>query len=597
MATVEELRLEIKAEVADAISKLKSFERETKNTRTGLSALSGAFADMAHVMQGPMAIAGKVAGALRQVAQVGTELYNSFGEAERAGIIFSQALKDNGNMADGAGKRLSDFASQLEKTTQFEGDATVAIMGNLAAMGLSEDKIHDLVQAATNLAAATGIDLETAVKQLNATLQGNAGMLGRQNAAVKALTTEQLKNGEAVRLVNEQYKGMAEVLGTSAFGAAEKLKNEMGNLREAMGRAIATDFKPLVTKISAAAAAAAVAINDKLDLGMAVSGRGSFSPDRIRELMKVQAEGLRDIRSANELKKYNDEMTALSLAYDVATSGIKRNAITNIVVSNAAAVLAKELEAEALALAEAGAEAERYAFAIDNAAEATVAMLRAAKGKPISEAIIGDPAAVSEIMRIFAGGLPIIYEAQQSAVDLQIELGRVTPNTTAVIDEQAKAWEEYGKQVEAIGQTAFKNLSEAFGAALVSGEEGWSAYGKAAVEAIAAVVESLGQQFAIMAAGSFFSNPLAAAGYTAAAFGAYAAAGAIRAGEAKMADGGIVTRPTHALIGEAGPEAVIPLGKGGFGMTVNQYIAGSVLSERQLRQFAVGAVNNSNRGY
>jgi hypothetical protein len=32
-----------------------------------------------------------------------------------------------------------------------------------------------------------------------------------------------------------------------------------------------------------------------------------------------------------------------------------------------------------------------------------------------------------------------------------------------------------------------------------------------------------------------------------------------------VAEGGIVTGPTRALIGEAGPEAVIPLSQGGFG--------------------------------
>jgi phage-related minor tail protein len=39
----------------------------------------------------------------------------------------------------------------------------------------------------------------------------------------------------------------------------------------------------------------------------------------------------------------------------------------------------------------------------------------------------------------------------------------------------------------------------------------------------------------------------------------------------KMANGGIVTSPTLALIGEAGPEAVVPLGKGGGmgGITIN----------------------------
>jgi hypothetical protein len=38
-----------------------------------------------------------------------------------------------------------------------------------------------------------------------------------------------------------------------------------------------------------------------------------------------------------------------------------------------------------------------------------------------------------------------------------------------------------------------------------------------------------------------------------------------------MAEGGIVTKPTLALIGEAGPEAVVPLSHGGFGETT-QYI-------------------------
>lgn len=33
-----------------------------------------------------------------------------------------------------------------------------------------------------------------------------------------------------------------------------------------------------------------------------------------------------------------------------------------------------------------------------------------------------------------------------------------------------------------------------------------------------------------------------------------------------LAEGGIVTGPTLAMIGEKGPEAVVPLGKGGAGM-------------------------------
>jgi hypothetical protein len=59
----------------------------------------------------------------------------------------------------------------------------------------------------------------------------------------------------------------------------------------------------------------------------------------------------------------------------------------------------------------------------------------------------------------------------------------------------------------------------------------------------------------------------------------------------KMATGGIVTSPTTALIGEAGPEAIIPLDRMGSmgGATVNVTINGSVTSESDL----VNAIRNA----
>jgi hypothetical protein len=58
-----------------------------------------------------------------------------------------------------------------------------------------------------------------------------------------------------------------------------------------------------------------------------------------------------------------------------------------------------------------------------------------------------------------------------------------------------------------------------------------------------------------------------------------------------MADGGIVNSPTAALIGEAGPEAVIPLNRMGTmgGSTVNIVVNGSVTSEGDL----VNAIRNA----
>jgi hypothetical protein len=63
-----------------------------------------------------------------------------------------------------------------------------------------------------------------------------------------------------------------------------------------------------------------------------------------------------------------------------------------------------------------------------------------------------------------------------------------------------------------------------------------------------------------------------------------------------MAEGGIVTRPTQALIGEAGAEAVIPLDRmGSMGTRVTVNVAGSVISEGQLQSVIQDVLYNLNR--
>jgi phage-related protein len=61
-----------------------------------------------------------------------------------------------------------------------------------------------------------------------------------------------------------------------------------------------------------------------------------------------------------------------------------------------------------------------------------------------------------------------------------------------------------------------------------------------------------------------------------------------------LADGGIVTRPTLAMIGERGPEAVIPLNRGGMGgnITVNIH---STLADASLPDKLVNALRQYNR--
>ena len=67
-------------------------------------------------------------------------------------------------------------------------------------------------------------------------------------------------------------------------------------------------------------------------------------------------------------------------------------------------------------------------------------------------------------------------------------------------------------------------------------------------------------------------------------------------GKPRLAEGGIVTKPTMAMIGEAGSEAVIPLDRmGSMGTRVTVNVAGSVISEGQLQSVIQDVLYNLNR--
>jgi hypothetical protein len=64
----------------------------------------------------------------------------------------------------------------------------------------------------------------------------------------------------------------------------------------------------------------------------------------------------------------------------------------------------------------------------------------------------------------------------------------------------------------------------------------------------------------------------------------------------KMAEGGIVSRPTLALIGEAGPEAVVPLSKmGSGGGDVNINVTGGLATSAEIGQSVVNALRAYSR--
>lgn len=149
--------------------------------------------------------------------------------------LLNTSLRNAGTFSAEASKSFQEFASQIQATSRF-GDEVVLQQAALARnFARSNDEAIELTRAAVDLSEATGITLDSAVRNLGKTFAGLTGELGESVPALRNLTAEQLKNGEAIALVAQLYGGTASQTVQTFSGRISQLSNTFGDLLESLG--------------------------------------------------------------------------------------------------------------------------------------------------------------------------------------------------------------------------------------------------------------------------------------------------------------------------------------------------------------------------
>ena len=140
-------------------------------------------------------------------------------------------------------------AKALQQNTRFGDEAIIAQQAYVKSLGVSTDQTKEIIEASVDLAAAMGISLESAVMNTTKTLSGMQGELGEKlPAAFKLLTAEQLKAGEGIKFIREQFRGTAEEEVGTLTGSLDQMTNTLGDTAEAIGEI----FSPVVTLLAQA---------------------------------------------------------------------------------------------------------------------------------------------------------------------------------------------------------------------------------------------------------------------------------------------------------------------------------------------------------
>ena len=180
--------------------------------------------------------AGIAAAAIAGVASViAAKSVQAAAEQEEAVNRLNTALQTAGDFSQAASEDLQRYASQLQSVTTFGDELILNQLALAKSFGATNEQAKLVAQAAADLSAELGIDLESATRNVAKTLGGYAGELGETIPQLKAFTQEQLRAGAGVDFLAQRFAGAAARETQTFSGGLQQLSNTFGDLLERIG--------------------------------------------------------------------------------------------------------------------------------------------------------------------------------------------------------------------------------------------------------------------------------------------------------------------------------------------------------------------------
>ena len=251
-----EIKVPIEIDVAQLQKSLekieKSIDKFADKTEKGLSKTNLAFSNFIGNLSAN--IATKTVGTIQNAfSDFFGGVISESAEAEISLNKLGTSLLSTGEKTAENIKLFSDLATEIQRTTKFSDEMVLNNIAVAKAAGLNNAATEALIKSATDYAAVTGKDLESATEALVKSLGGEARALKVLGPEFAGLTEAQLKSGAAIDLIAKKFDSAAENETKTFSGAIQSLKNSYSDLQEEVGNALVKnqDFSNVIQSVKA----------------------------------------------------------------------------------------------------------------------------------------------------------------------------------------------------------------------------------------------------------------------------------------------------------------------------------------------------------
>lgn len=235
MADEEKVVLQIKLDDGSVQETFATLQRQSKRTGDKTEKnLKGAFKNsLKSIFSLKSALAGigtAIVGgfAFREVLQASAAQQDAVNS-------LNTSLQLAGRFSGQASKDFQSFASALQETTTVGDEATLELAALASNFAKTNEEAQKMTEAAIELSAATGMELESALKNLGKSTSGALGELAESIPALKSVSAEALASGAAIDFVLERFGGAAASKVNTFSGALKQSSNLFGDLKEVIG--------------------------------------------------------------------------------------------------------------------------------------------------------------------------------------------------------------------------------------------------------------------------------------------------------------------------------------------------------------------------
>lgn len=184
------------------------------------------------------------------IEQVVAKPIAAYMESEKALLKMGLAMKNQGDFTRAGLADLEEFSKQIQTTTAYEDDFTLAVMGNLKSYGMTNEEVKKATQ--------TALDFATAKANEGMTVEKASEILGKaylgQTTGLKKLGIQVSENAHGAGVfdavmgqLQQRFGGSAQAELLTYEGQWKQLKNQWGDIQEFLGLVFLKTMEGLMT--------------------------------------------------------------------------------------------------------------------------------------------------------------------------------------------------------------------------------------------------------------------------------------------------------------------------------------------------------------